>query len=103
MKRKPFEHDEVARLEEATNWSDYPHETKKVTDTREGSTSSVKEINSLHPSTSNFVLVAEKITPLGSYSEKTNKRDCLDVMDTEEEDTVKTPKNPIIEVEGQLV
>ena len=47
--------------------------------------------------------MAEKITPLGIYSEKTNKRDCLDVMDTEEEDTVKTPKKPIIEAEGQLV
>ena len=47
--------------------------------------------------------VAEKITPLGSYSENTNKRDFLDVMDTEEEDTVKTPKKPIIEAEGQLV
>ena len=42
LKRKPFEHDEVARLEEATNWSDYPHETKKDTDMREDSTSSVK-------------------------------------------------------------
>ena len=47
--------------------------------------------------------MAEKITPLGSYSEKTNKRDFLEVMDTEEEDTVKTPKKPIIEAKGQLV
>ena len=103
LKRKTFEHDEVARLEEAANWSDYPHETKKDTDMREGSNSSVKEITSLHLGTFNLVSVAEKIMPLGSYSEKTNKRDFLDVMDTEEEDTVKTPKKPIIEVEGQLV
>ena len=70
LKRKPFEHDEVARLEEAANWSDYPHETKKDTDMREGSTSSLKEITSLHPSTSNLVSMAEKIATLASYSEK---------------------------------
>ena len=61
------------------------------------------EITSLHLGTLNLVSVVEKITPLGIYSEKTNKRDFLDVMDTKEEDTVKTPKKPIIEVEGQLV
>ena len=79
-------------MEEAANWSNYPHETKKDTDMREGSTSSVKEITSLHPSTSNLVSVVEKITPLGSYSEKTNKRDLLNAMDVEEEDTSRTPK-----------
>ena len=32
LKRKPFEDDGVARLTEATNWYDYPHETQKDTD-----------------------------------------------------------------------
>ena len=103
MKWKHFEHDEVVGLEEATNWSDYPHETQKDTDMQEGSNSSVKEITSKHPGTSNLVLVAEKITPLASYSEKTNKRDFSDAIDIEEEDTTRTPKKPRIESEGQLV
>ena len=42
LKRKPFEHDEVDGLEEAANWSNYPHETQKDTDMHEGSASSLK-------------------------------------------------------------
>ena len=32
LKRKPFEHDKVARSAEVANRSDYPHETQKDTD-----------------------------------------------------------------------
>ena len=63
----------------------------------------VREITSLQLVTSKLVLAAENITPLASCSERTNKKYFSDAMDTEEEDTSRTPKNPRIEVEGQLV
>ena len=47
--------------------------------------------------------MAEKITPLASYSERTNKRDFSYAMDTKEEDTMRTPKKQRIETKGQLV
>ena len=63
----------------------------------------MREITSLQIGTSNLVSVAEKITPLSSCSERTNKRDFSDAMDTKEEDIARTPKKQRIEEEGQLV
>ena len=103
LKRNPFKHFEFEGLSEATNWSHYPHETQKDIDIHEDSTSYVREITSPWPGISNLVSVAEKITPLSSCSERTNKRYFSDVMDTEEEDTARTPKKQRIEEEGQLV
>ena len=62
-KRKPFEHFEIAILQEAANWLEYPHEVQRDVDMQKYSTSSVREVTSPHPGTSILVLVAEKITP----------------------------------------
>ena len=64
---------------------------------QEDSTSSVREVTSPQPGTSNLVPAAEKVTPISSCSERTNKRDFSDAMYTEEEDTTRTPKKQKIE------
>ena len=78
---------------ETTNWLDYPHETQRDVDMQHDSTSSVKEVNSTQPNPSSIIPEAERITPIESCFERTNTRDFSDAMDTEEEDTTKTPKN----------
>ena len=70
---------------------------------QEYSTSSVKEFISLQPGTSSMVPTIEIITPIENCSEKTNQRDVYDAMDTEEEDTTRTPKKQKVEEVGQLV
>ena len=70
---------------------------------QEDSSSSIKEISSLLPDISKLISAAENITPLASHSESTNKRDFSDAMDTEEEDTSRTPKKKKNEAEGQIV
>ena len=102
MKRNNLEHEEIARLAEATNWSNYPKETQKDNDMHEDSNSSVKEITSLNPDTSNLVLTIEKVTPLASCSKKINKIDFSDSMDTWEDGTTINPKNQIVETKGHL-
>ena len=69
----------------------------------EGSSSSIKEITSPHLGATILVPIAEKITPLAIFSERTNKTDFPDAMDTEEEDTTKNPKKQRVEEERQLV
>ena len=59
---------------------------------QEYSTSSVKEVILLQPSTSGIVPIAERITQIASYSQKTNKRDFSNAMDIEEKDTTRAPK-----------
>ena len=66
LKRNNFDIEEIARLEEDTNWSNYPKETQKDNDMHEDSNSSVKEITSLNPGTSNLVLTTKKVTRLAS-------------------------------------
>ena len=72
-------------------------------DTQEESTSSVREFTSPQPDTSSLILAAEKITPITSYSKKTNKHDFFDAMDTEEEATTRTPKKQKVEETWKLV
>ena len=57
----------------------------------------MREVTSTQPYPSSIVQAAKKITPISSFSERTNKRDFLDVMDTEEDETTKTPKKKKIE------
>ena len=73
IKRNPFENEEIVGLEDAANWYDYPKETPKDTDIQEDSTYSVREIASLQPDTSKLISAYEKITPLASHLERTNK------------------------------
>ena len=47
--------------------------------------------------------VSEKVTPLASVSEHSNKRDFSDIMDTEEEDTTNTPKKQKQDDAGKMV
>ena len=47
-KNNPFEHFEVAGLSKTANWLDYPHETQGDVNMQEYSTSSVKEVSSVH-------------------------------------------------------
>ena len=91
-KNKPFEHHEIVGMDKSSNWMDYPHETQRNEDMQQGSTSSIREASSKQLGPSSIVPAAEKITPISSCSERTNKRDFFDVMDTKEEDTAKTPK-----------
>ena len=63
----------------------------------------MQEDNSAQRDLSSVIAAAIQITPLASFSEKTNKRDFSYAMDTEEEDTARTPKKKKIEKEGQLV
>ena len=53
----------------------------------EDSTSPTQGNNSPPPDTSSLCPAVEKVTPLASVSEHSNKRDFTDVMDIEEEDT----------------
>ena len=102
-KNMPFEHNEIAGMEESVNWIDYPHETQRDADMQEDSTSSVKEVSSTQPDPSSIVPTSKRITLVGSCSERTNKRDFSDVMETEEEYTTKTPKKNKVEETGKLV
>ena len=102
-KNWPSKHNEIAGMAESVNWLDYPHETQMDLDMQKDSTSSVQEISSTQPDPSSIVPVVEKITPIGSCSEIKNKRDFSDSMDTQEEDTAKTPKKWKIEEIGKLV
>ena len=74
-KNNTFEHFEVASLPETANQLDYPHETQGDVDMQEYSTSSIREVTSPQPSTSILVPAAEKVTPIASCYERTNKRD----------------------------
>ena len=96
-KNKPFKHFEVAGLPESANWLDYPHETQGDVDMQEDSASSTRKVSSLQLSTSSLILAAKKITLIASWSDRTNKRDFYDAMDTEEEDTTKTSKKQKVE------
>ena len=73
MKINPFEHEEIVGLREASNWYDYPKESPKDTDMQGDSNSFVREITSLQPDTSKLISAYEKITPLASHLERTNK------------------------------
>ena len=66
------------------------------------SISSMHEEFSTQHDISSVVAPAIQITELDSSSKKTNKRDFSDSMETEEQDTTRTPKNQNIEKEGQL-
>ena len=70
---------------------------------KEDSTSSVKEVISLHLGASSLAPIVEKITPIASYSERTNKRDFSDAMDTKKEDIARTPKKQKVEKTIHLV
>ena len=91
-KINPFKHEEIVVLEDDANWSDYPKESPKDIDMKEDSNYPIREVVSLFPNISNLISTDENITPLASHSERTNKRDFSDAMDTKEEDTAKTPK-----------
>ena len=69
----------------------------------EYSTSTIQENNSPQLGTSSLCLAAENIIHLASVSEHTKKRVFFDIMDTEEEDTTKTPKKKKLEERGKLV
>ena len=69
----------------------------------EDSTSPMQGNNSPPPGTSILNPIAEKIAPLASVSENSNKRDFSDVMDTEEEDTTNTPKKQNLDDARNLV
>ena len=69
----------------------------------EDSNSSMKDITSLMPNVSKMVLAATNVTPLASYSDKTNKQDGSGPMEIEDEDTSRSPKRYKIETEGKLV
>ena len=56
--------------------------------------------NYLENDLSSIVAAATHVTPLASFSKKTNTRDFSDAMDIEEEDTARTPKNKKIEKAG---
>ena len=103
VKRKTFKHVEVVGLADAANWDDYPKENPKDTNVQEDSSSSVKDVTLLMPDIFKVIVVAEKITPLASHSERTNKREFSGTMDIVEEDTAMTPKRQKIESEGQMV
>ena len=81
-KIKPFEHHEVVGMAESSNWMDYPHETQNDEDMQQDSTSPMNDSSSTQPDPPVIVLVAEKITPIASHFERTNKRDFSDSMDT---------------------
>ena len=55
-------------------------------------TSPLQGNNSPHPNTSSLGLVVEKVTPLASVSEHSNKRDFSTIMDREEEETTNIAK-----------
>ena len=57
----------------------------------------MREASSTQPDPSSIFPAAEKIIPISSCFERTNKRDFSDAMDTEEEDIAKTPKKQKIE------
>ena len=56
------------------------------------SSSYVKYITSMMHDISKIIVAATNISPLASHVEKTSKRYISDAMDTEEEDTARTPK-----------
>ena len=102
LKRNPFDHEEIVGLADVANWYDYPEDTPKYTDMKEDSNSSVREISSLIPDISKLISATENIVPLENHLERTNKRDFLDAMDTEEEDTAITPKKHNTEAKGKI-
>ena len=102
-KNKPFENNEIAGIPKTANWLDYPHETRRDVDMQDDFTYSVKEVSSLQTSPSSMVPAEERITPITSCFEKTNKRDLYDAMDREEKGATRTPTKKKIEETGQLV
>ena len=66
----------------------------------EDSNSSVKDITSVMPDISKVVSTATNVSPLASYSDKTNKQEGSNPMDIEYEDTTMSPKRLRIETEG---
>ena len=102
-KNKPFEHHEVVGMAESANWIDYPHETHNDDDMQQDSTSPMKDSSSTQLDPSTIVTVAENITPIASQSERTNKRDFFNDVDTKEEETSKTPKKLKTEETGKIV
>ena len=73
MKRNPFKHVEVVRLEYATNWDESPKENPKDADVHKYSSSYLNEITSLMHYISKLVSTTISITPLASHSERTSK------------------------------
>ena len=86
-KNKPFEHTEVTRLREATNWEDYPNKTPGNISMEQYSVSSIPGNNLSPMDLSNIVVVAGNISSLISFSRNSKKREHSGFMDTEEADT----------------
>ena len=103
QRRKPFKHEEVVGLAEATNWYNYPKQTPKIVDLDEDSSSPMREVFSLFPYISNLMVAAESITPLAIQLEGKNKRYFPKAMDIDEEGTAETPKRQKVETEGKLL
>ena len=57
----------------------------------------MKDSSSTKPFPLIIVPTTENITPIASHSERTNKRDIYDSMDTKEEDIANTPQKYNIE------
>ena len=83
--------------------SEYPQKKHGNDGMEEDPTYPIQGNNSPPPDTSSLGPVAEKVTPLASISENSNKRDFSDAMDIEEEDTTNTQKKQKLDDVGQLV
>ena len=63
----------------------------------------MKDTSVTHPDHLVVVPAIERFSPIASHSERTNKRDFSDAMETKKEDTTQTSKNKKVEEEGQMV
>ena len=102
-KNKPYGHSQVARLYEPANWIDYPKDINNGEDMQEDSLSPALGGSPPQQYLSSIVAASTHITPLVIFSKKVNKRDSLEAMDIDEEDTARTPKKQKIENLGKLV
>ena len=91
-KSKPFKHQEVKGLVESANWLYYPQVTHNEEDMQQESTSRVKYVSVTKLDPLAVVPVVERISPIASHSEMTNKRTFSDAIETEEEDSSQTSK-----------
>ena len=64
---------------------------------QDDSVSFVQEESSTQCYISSVIVTSVQVTPLASFPGKKKKREFEDAMDTEEEDTAKTPKEKNIE------
>ena len=98
-KCKPFEHTEIPRLREASNWDDFPNSTTMDISIGRGSVSPLPWDNSPKRELSKLFSITGNASSLVSYSWISMKRGLSEPMETDEVDTASMPKKKKIEKE----